>query len=155
VDVPSLFPAAPSLQIAPTIHWEYKLLRDIEILGHADDRFARLICEEDEGGEMFVHTCTSADFRHLEPYAAELQAWKSDPLEHEIPLIPISYDDHGAARFCTEAAELDHPSMHECRTTLPLAASLAHQIRKAAKARAMTGAELVMSLLLKSATKTG
>lgn len=155
MDVTSLFPGT-WLQPAPkTIHWEYKLLHDIEILGDSVDRVARLILEDDEGGDMVVITCSSREFRHLEPYAAELQAWKDDRFAHESPVIPVAYTLTGQLCFCTEGAEHDHPELSQRSVTVKLASDVAHQIRKAAKAQGMTRAELVMSALLKSATRSG
>lgn len=155
MDITSLFRHSRPELAAQTIHWEYKPLHDIEILGDGNERFARLICEDDEGGDMFVITCNSRHFRHLEPYAAALQDWKADHFAHETPVIPITYGASGQARFSLDGAEHDHPDLTKRQVNIKLPADLAHQIRKAAKAQGMTRAELVMSALLKSATKSG
>lgn len=155
MDVTSLFPGTWLQATSETIHWEYKLLRDIEILGAPEERFARLICEDDEGGDMFVITCSPTQFRYLEPYAASLEAWKSDRFAHENPVIPVVYNVAGQARFCIDGAEHDHPNPTKRSVTVKLAADVAHRIRKAAKTQGMTRAELVMSAFIRSATKSG
>lgn len=155
MDVTSLFPSTWLQPTPKPLHWEYRVLHDIEILGDSVDRFARLILEDDEGGEMVVITCSSRDFRHLEPYAADLQAWKSDPYAQENPVIPVAYSAAGQLHFCTAGVEHDYPELTKRSVSVKLPSDLAHQIRKAAKAHGMTRAELVMSALLKSATKFG
>lgn len=155
MNVTSLFPGTWLQSASKTIHWEYKLLRDIEILGVSGEQFARLICEDDEGGDMFVITCSPTQFRYLEPYAAALEAWKSDRFAHENPVIPVVYNAAGQARFCLEGAEQDHPDLAKRSKTVKLAADVAHQIRKAAKTQGMTRAELVMSAFIRSATRSG
>jgi uncharacterized protein (DUF1778 family) len=57
--------------------------------------------------------------------------------------------------FSLAGAEHDHPELARRNVNVKLHPEAAHQIRKAAKARGMTGAELVLTALLKSASKFG
>jgi hypothetical protein len=74
--------------------------------------YARLICEHDEGGEMFTALCPDREFPSLEPYAALLNAWRQDTLGHEKPVVPIDYDRNGDARFSSAGSRTDFPERH-------------------------------------------
>jgi hypothetical protein len=155
VDVPSLFACSHAARPAKAISWEYKHLCDVEFIGEQEQRFARLIYEEDESGEMHTLVCGPESFHHLTPYIADFRAWKSDPYAHENTVIPIVLSPSGRAEFSHAGAEHDHPDLTKRSVQVKLVSQVAHQIRKAAEARGMTGAELVMTALLKSASKSG
>lgn len=74
--------------------------------------YARLICEHDEGGEMFTALCLYPEFSSLEPYAALLSARRRDPLGHEKPVVPINYNRNGDARFSSAGSRTDFPECH-------------------------------------------
>lgn len=86
-----------------TPDWTYERLVDIQLMGIAQARWARLSCEDDQCGEMFIAICRGRYFKQLEPYAADLLAWKDDP-EREQPIIPIIRDRLGP-RFYPIAVE--------------------------------------------------
>jgi hypothetical protein len=155
VDVTSLFAPAHASRPLQAINWEYKHLFDIEFIGESDQEFVRLIYEDDESGEMHTLLCGRQHYRHLGPYIADFRAWKSDPYAHENTVIPIALSPCGRAVFSLAGAEHDHPELARRNVNVKLHPEAAHQIRKAAKARGMTGAELVLTALLKSASKFG
>lgn len=101
----SQFPALSAPEPAEEhCNWEFKLLRDIEILGKAPYSQARLIYEDDACGAYRAILCSGRVFKDLEPYAADLLAWRNDPLAHEQPVIPIAHGNTGSPRFCPEGA---------------------------------------------------
>lgn len=144
---------------APTdIHWDYLLLREIQILGDPDTPTVRLTLEEDEGGVMHTIYCKSAVLHHLEPYSLQLDAWRSDPYSTDIPLLPVTLGGDGRPTFCVEGAHHDHPelaSSRRQRVSVQLPAQLSDQIRTAAKNLGMTSGEAVLTMILKSASRIG
>ncbi len=89
--------------------WEYKALTDIEILDAPTGRFARLICEHDCGGEMFMATCAARHFSFLEPYAELLRVHQEDPIGIEKPVVPVRFTESGRAVFSLAGARADYP----------------------------------------------
>lgn len=148
--------AAPS---ASEVHWHYLPLREIQIFGDPDSPTVRLTLEEDECGVMHTIYCKSAALRHLEPYTLQLNAWRTDPYSSDIPLLPVIFDGDGRPTFCVEGAYHDHPELvaprRRQRTMVQLPPQVADQIQTVAKSLGMTTGEAVLSMILKSTTRTG
>lgn len=79
-----------SVRLARPTTWEFKQLRDVQLLGEAPYNQARIVYEDDEGGTSRAIYCAGRHFYALEPFAAALLAWREDPVANEQPVIPIA-----------------------------------------------------------------
>lgn len=91
--------------------WDYKHLTEIQILDAPHGRYARLICEHDCGGEMFVAHCSERNFVYLEPYAQWLKDNENDPYGVEQPVIPIFFNRSDRAFLSINGARADYPEL--------------------------------------------
>jgi len=133
-------------------------LLEIEQLTAQSGPQARLVIEDDQGGQMYTLVCSGSDLAALNPYTQQLADCAADPIEHDIPLLPVTFDDNGRPRFCAAGAAHDFPEIAPTRslkTTDNLPAELADQIRKTAKSIGFTSGELVLTAILKQSSKSG
>jgi hypothetical protein len=148
---------AASLCGAP-VDWHYMPLLEIEQLTHQSHPQARLVVEDDQGGQMYTLLCSGADLAALKPYIQQLADCTADPFENEIPLLPVTFDDSGRPQFCAAGAAHDFPEIvpsRRLKTTVNLPSELADQIRTTAKSLGFTSGELVLTAILKQSSKSG
>lgn len=107
----SRFATIPITVTSDATTWDYKHLTEIQILEAPHGRYARLICEHDCGGEMFVAHCSERNFVYLEPYAQWLSDNENDPYGVEQPVIPIFFNRSGRAYLSINGARADHPEL--------------------------------------------
>ena len=138
--------------------WQYKALSEITIFETRDNLQVRLLCEDDEGGDLFSVACTEGFVEYLSPYTEQFDAWLQDPLSHEKPVIPVIYNESGKPRFSHEGALHDFPELRKQLRTVrrfSLVPSLIAQALDRASRRRHSSPEAIVQMILRSATKTG
>lgn len=109
-----------------------------------------MICEDDEGGQMFAIRCPGALFPELEPYAEELLSWRADPSAQDQPIIPIFFPEDGSPLFYPQA---DCPESQGCLTKAP--PELLIHIQNASSGLTAPLSVSFLSRILKSASDSG
>lgn len=148
---------ASALGGAP-VDWHYMPLLEIEQLTDQSRPQARLVVEDDQGGQMYTLLCSGSDLAALKPYIQQLADCAANPIEHDIPLLPVTFDDNGRPQFCAAGAAHDFPEIvptRRLKSTVNLPAELADQIRTTAKSHGLTSGELVLTAILKQTSKSG
>jgi hypothetical protein len=148
---------AASLCGAP-VDWHYMPLLEIEQLTEQSRPHARLVVEDDQGGQMYTLLCSGSDLAALKPYIQQLADCAANPIEHDIPLLPVTFDDNGRPHFCAAGAAHDFPEnapTNRLKTTVNLPPNLTNQIRTTARSLGLTSGELVLTAILKQTSKSG
>lgn len=131
------------------IDWDYLALTDIEFIGEGNQLNARLFCQAEDGYSLVMAMCPRRHFRALEPYAEQYTAWKADPIQHEIPYVPVIRRKSGSLVFCPSGAYLDfpdHPSIQLAASLTKTQQRLVDRIRNEVKAFDGTGFKFIFNL---------
>lgn len=69
----------------------YLPIQDLELIDTDEVREARILCEDDQGGQLISIHCTAPEVDQLAPYIELYDAWRADPLGVETPVLPVLF----------------------------------------------------------------
>lgn len=97
-----------STQPTSEISWEYVGLAQIRLYETPYGAAVKLLCYEEEAGELFDVGCEYSQLEYLQPYADLLSDAANG--ETEPPVIPV-YRSNGTTKFAVAGAERDYPEL--------------------------------------------